>query len=132
MTEHVDPWRDHVSRFRILDAQVTAVPDPGEMLVVAGLKLLVTEGRQEALRDDDDKGQPGPSVLEYFCRVTVEDTEESEAWTGQGARIVITGIHENGSRITIAGAGVFGRDDKEMLELEFDVLPQMKVLCGDR
>lgn len=130
MTEHADPWRDHVSRFRILDAQVTAVPDAGEMLAVADLNLLVTEGRQEALRDDD-KGQPGPSVLEYFCRVTVEETREPEAWTGLGARIVITGIHENGSRITIAGAGAFGRDDKGRLELEFDALPQMKVLGRD-
>jgi hypothetical protein len=130
MTEHVDPWRDHVSTFRILDAQVTAVPDSGEMLVVAGLNLLVTEGRQEALRDDD-KGQPGPSVLEYFCRVTVAGTEELQTWEGQAARIVITGIHENGSRITIAGAGAFGSDDKGSLELEFDALPQMKALSED-
>jgi hypothetical protein len=126
MSEPSDPWLCHASTFRVLGAQITAVPESSEMLVETGLKLLVTEGRQEALRDDD-KGQPAPSVLEYFCRVTLEGAEEPQAWTGEDAQIVITGLHENGFQITIAGPGVFGRDDKGSLEMEFEAMPQMKV-----
>lgn len=127
MTDEPHPWHQHVSAFKVRDAQVTAIPAGGEMIVEAGLNLLVEEGRQESLRDDED-GNPAPSVLEYFCRVTLDGAEEPQSWAGEDANIVITGVHENGSRITIAGAGAIGRDDKGSLELEFETMPQMKVV----
>lgn len=127
MDEVIDPWCKHVSAFRIINAQVTAVPDGGEMIVRDSLNLLVEEGRQEALRDDE-KGNAAPSALEYFCRVTLDGAGEPQVWTGEDARIVISGIHENGSRITIAGPGAVGSDEKGSLELEFEKMPQMKVV----
>lgn len=121
------PWHQHVATFKVLNAQVTAIPNVGEMIVEAGLDLVVEEGRQEWLRDDE-QGNAAPSVLQYFCRVTLEGADHPEAWTGEDAKIVITGVHENGSHITIAGDGSIGRDDKGSLELEFEALPQMKVV----
>jgi hypothetical protein len=115
-----------VSRFRILSAHVTAVPNEGKMVVVASFTLLATEDRQEALRDDG-KGQPGPSALEYFCPGTVDETEDSHAWNGQGIRIVFTGIHEMARtpRLLVLEHSM---ESTRSLKLEV-ALPQIKVFC---
>lgn len=130
MIEPEDPWSANVSRFRVRDAHVTALPAQGEIFVQRNLTLVVAEGRQEALRNDH-QGEPAPSMLEYFCRVTLDDAPEPQSWSGTDAQVVISGAHENGAEITIAGEGAIGFDDGGNLEIEFEKAPQMAVVLNE-
>lgn len=128
--ELTDPWAAHLSRFRIAEAQVTAVPvePPGDDLtVLRNLTLIVEEGRYEALREDA-AGAPAPSVLEYGCYVREEGAPSPDSWAGVDAHIVIAGTHENGWAVTVAGLGAIGRDDGGSLEIAFERPPQMAVI----
>lgn len=122
----VDPWAAHVRKFGIADAQITGTQPDGELLVRHGLALIVQEGRYETLVDDE-AGRPAPSLLAYGCFVTLAGADEAGSWSGTDMQIVITGTHENGWRITIAGLGALGYDDKGSLEVQFDVPPSMAV-----
>ncbi|EMD81927.1 hypothetical protein C725_2716 [Pacificimonas flava] len=42
-------------------------------------------------------------------------------------QIVVTGTHQNGSRITIAGPGAVGFDDAGLLGIEFEKPPAIVV-----
>jgi len=42
-------------------------------------------------------------------------------------QLVITGTHENGARITIAGLGAIGFDDDGSPRIEFENAPEMVV-----
>lgn len=42
-------------------------------------------------------------------------------------QIVVNGMHQNGSRITIAGLGAVGFDDEGSLGIEFEKPPEMVV-----
>ena len=46
-------------------------------------------------------------------------------------QIVLTGMHQNGSRITIAGPGAVGFDDAGSLGIEFEKPPEMVVSRTD-
>lgn len=131
MTKDLSPWHQHVSTFRKSDAQVTALTAGGELIVIAALRLVIREGREEML-GDDPSGGPGPSALRPFCRVTLDGAGEPLSWSGQEASIVVTGTHENGCQITIAGKGSLGWDDKGSLEFAFEPAPQMKVISVTR
>lgn len=127
MTKDLSPWHQHVSTFRMSDAQVTALPAGGELIVVAAPRLVIHEGREEIVRDDPS-GESGFSALKPFCRVTLDGAGEPHSWSGREASIVINGIHENGFQITIAGKGFLGWDDNGSLELDFEPAPQMRVI----
>ncbi len=120
-----DPWAAHVCRFRITQAQVTATTAE-TLLVRHGLDLTVEEGRYENL-EDDEAGQPAPSSLRYDCTVRLTDAGNLESWSGTEMQVVITGSHENGWRITIAGLGAVGYADPGGLEINFEKSPRMSI-----
>lgn len=122
----VDPLSAHVTRFAVTGAQVTGSSADGALLVRHGLQLMVEEGRYETLVDDE-AGRPAPSIMEYGCFVAVADAAEADSWSGIDVHVVITGIHENGCRITIAGPGAVGNNDKSSLEIHFEGPPTMAV-----
>lgn len=121
-----DPWDMHVARFRITSAQIAIIPTTGEISVHHDLDLIVEEGREEALRDDGNH-KPTPSALEYFCRLTIADARPFESWSGIDAKIVVSGRHETGCPITLAGDGSIGRDDNGNIEAMFETPPQILV-----
>ena len=122
-----DPWAVHTLKFRVRNAQITAIPERAPVIVEHGLTLVVEEGRFHSLNVDAD-GRDVPSTLRYMCVVNVEGTGETDSWSGVEARIVITGMHENGSPITITGIGGIGRTDKRTTEISFDEHPEMVVI----
>lgn len=124
--EPEDPWLAHVSRFSVSGAQVTGSSPDGSLLVRHGLNLVVEEGRYETLVDNE-AGKPAPSIMEYACFVRLADAAEPDSWTGTDMHVVVTGLHGNGWRITIAGPGAVGFDDKGSLEIHFDQSPKMAV-----
>lgn len=128
-----DPWAAHVSRFRVSSAYVTATPlEPSEadLTFLAGLTMIVEEGRYEALRDDG-KGAAAPSVLEYGCFVREEGLPPPSSWVGVDSHVVVTGMHANGWPITIAGAGAIGHDEAGRIEISFERPPRMSVIDPD-
>lgn len=66
-----DPWAFHVTRFRVRDARITAIPTEGSAIVEHRLSLIVEEGRYHSLHDGPD-GKPAPSTLGYMCFVTID------------------------------------------------------------
>lgn len=133
-SDELDPWVAHLSRFRIADAQVTAVPgEPpnDDLTVLRSLSLVVEEGRYENLREDA-AGQPAPSMLVYGCYVREAGSPLSSSWAGSDAHIVINGTHENGWAVTIAGPGAIGRDENGALEISFELPPRMAVVSPER
>lgn len=131
--DELDPWVAHLSRFRIANAQVTAVPGepPNDDLTVLGnLSLIVEEGRYENLREYA-AGEPAPSMLVYGCYVRELDSPPPSSWAGSEAHIVITGTHENGWAVTVAGQGSIGRDDNAALEISFDHPPRIAVISPE-
>lgn len=131
--EPVDPWSAHLSRFRIAKAQLTATPLPPsneELTVLVGLSLVVEEGRYENLREHA-AGAPAPSTLEYGCYVSEEGAAAPDSWAGTDAHVVITGTHENGWAVTVAGAGAIGRDRSGRLEISFERPPRMAVISPE-
>ena len=124
--EVIDPWSAHVSHFDIRDAQVTGIGSDGEVFVRHDLSLTVQEGRYEHL-SEDEKGQPTPSRLCYGCSIRTSGTSIPDYWSGSDMQIVLTGMHQNGSRITIAGPGAVGFDDAGSLGIEFEKPPEMVV-----
>lgn len=121
-----DPWSMHVARFRILDAQLTAIPESEGMIAQHGMTILVEEGRAEVRRDLENADSTA-AALEYFCRATVAGAPAPDSWSGTDAKIVVTGRHENGWRVALAGDGLIGRDNNGNLEAEFDRPPQIAV-----
>ena len=124
MTE--DPWAAHISSFEIKGAQIAGVEQGGNVLVRHDLHLRVTEGRFEHLADDD-RGRPAPSNLRYSCHADVVGASVPDYWSGTDMQLVITGTHENGARITIAGLGAIGFDDDGSPRIEFENAPEMVV-----
>lgn len=116
----------HVARFRILEAQLTAIPESEGMIAKHGMTILVEEGRAEVRRDLENADST-TAALEYFCRVTVAGAPAPDSWSGTEAKIVVTGLHENGWRVTLAGDGLIGQDNNGNLEAEFDRPPQIAV-----
>lgn len=128
-----DPWAAHLAVFRITDAQITASPIPPsdeELTVWASLTLVVEEGRYEHLREDAT-GAPAPSALVYGCYVREDGAPPTSSWAGTDAHIVITGRHENGWAVTVAGVGAIGRDETGTLEISFEQPPQVAVIGPD-
>lgn len=121
-----DPWSVHITRFEVLDAQVTGVPDEGDLFVRTGLCLAIEEGRYEHILEDDDGG-PVPSALAYGCSITISGAAEATSWSGIEMQVLVTGRHENGTDITIAGVGALGFDNANSLEVHFDVPPRIAV-----
>lgn len=128
--EQGDPWARNIAQFVLSEASVTILPEGDEMTTRHGLRLLVSEGRQEELRDDE-RGRPAPSVLSYVMRICVADAPEPTACIYSDANIVVVGIHPNGTTITIAGMGLAGWDDLAGLQLEFARPPQMSAHWPD-
>ena len=124
--EVIDPWSAHVSRFEIRDAQVTGMRPDGEVFVRHDLSLTVQEGRFEHL-SEDEHGQPVPSRLCYGCTIRISGAAPPDYWSGTDMQIVVNGMHQNGSRITIAGLGAVGFDDEGSLGIEFEKPPEMVV-----
>lgn len=87
-----------------------------------GLDLKVSEGRFHSLCEGED-GSIAPSQLSYQCFIRQSGTDDPEAWMGEDATIVITGVHENGRQVTISGKGIFGADERNLMELCFDSMP---------
>lgn len=128
--DQLDPWIAHLSRFSIANAQVTAIPvEPpdGDLTVLGNLHLVVEEGRYEHLREDA-AGAPAPSALVYGCYVREAGLPPPSSWAGSDAQIVITGMHENGWDVTIAGPGAIGRDENGALEISFERPPRIAVI----
>ena len=121
-----DPWAAHVTRFEIADAQLTGMVPDGQVLVRHDLTLTVQEGRFEHLTEDE-QGQPTPSRLCYGCAIRTSGAAPPDYWSGVDMQIVVTGTHQNGSRITIAGPGAVGFDDAGSLGIEFETPPEMVV-----
>lgn len=121
-----DPWASHLSVFEIRNAQVTGFEPDGKVLVRHDLHLTVTEGRFEHLAEDQH-GKPAPSFLSYGCSIAISGAPASNCWSGTDMQIVVTGKHQNGAQITIAGAGAIGFDDAGSLGIEFDRAPEMVV-----
>lgn len=122
-----NPWGIHTLRFRVRNAQITAIPEGAPVIVKHGLSLVVEEGRFHSLNVDAE-GRNAPSTLRYMCFVNIDGAGETDSWSGIDARIVITGVHENGSPITITGMGSIGKTDRDMTELSFDEQPEMVVI----
>lgn len=122
----VDPWAAHISSFEIKDAQITGIEQGGNVLVRHDLHLRVTEGRFEHLAEDD-RGKPAPSNLRYGCHIDVVGAPAQDYWSGTDMQLVITGTHENGARITIAGHGAIGFDDDGVPSMQFETAPEMVV-----
>lgn len=128
-----DPWVAHLSRFRIDDTQVTAIPVAHldeDLTVLRNLSLIVEEGRYEHLREDA-AGAPAPSTLVYGCYVREVGSPPPSSWAGSDAHIVITGTHENGWAVTIAGPGAIGRDGNGALEISFEHPPRIAVISPE-
>jgi hypothetical protein len=112
---------------------VTAIPvePPNENLtVLRNLSLIVEEGRYEHLREDA-AGAPAPSTLIYGCYVREVGLPPPSSWAGSDAHIVITGTHENGWDVTIAGPGAIGWDENGALEINFERPPRVAVISPD-
>ena len=124
MTE--DPWAAHISTFEINSAQITGVEQSGKVLVRHNLHLRVIEGRFEHL-SEDARGKPTPSKLRYGCFIEAVGAPARDYWSGSDMQLVVTGTHENGARITIAGLGAIGFDDDGFPSLEFEKAPEMVV-----
>lgn len=124
--EPVDPWSAHVTRFQIRDAHVTGTPKDGALTTLHGLTLVVEEGRYETFTVDEAKNNL-PAALAYGCFIRPDGAAESDSWSGTDMAIVITGLHENGWRITIAGDGALGFDNTGSLEIHFEEAPRMAV-----
>lgn len=122
-----NPWNAHALKFRVRNAQITAIPEDAPVIVEHGLSLVVEEGRFHSLNVDDD-GRDAPSTLRYMCFVNTDGAGETDSWSGIDARIVITGVHENGSPITITGMGFIGKTDKGATELSFEEQPEIVVI----
>lgn len=132
MTEQIeDPWSAHVCRFGVTGAHVTGTQPDGSILVRHGLDLIVEEGRYETLMDDG-AGKPAPSVLAYGCFVTLAGAAEADSWSGIDMQVVITGKHQNGWHITIAGAGAVGNNASGSLEIHFETPPSTAVYEEDQ
>lgn len=128
-----DPWAVHVAAFRITKAQITATPLPASdevLTVLTGMTLVVEEGRYEYLQEDAT-GAPAPSALVYGCYVREVGAPPTSSWIGTDAHIVITGTHENGWGVTIAGVGAIGRDEAGTLEISFERPPPMAVIAPE-
>jgi hypothetical protein len=124
--EPVDPWSAHVTRFQIRDAHVTGTPKDGALATHHGLTLIVEEGRYETFSVEEAK-KDLPAALAYGCFIRPAGASDSESWSGTDMAIVVTGIHENGWRITIAGDGALGYDEDGSLEIHFEEAPRMAV-----
>ena len=98
-----------------------------DLTVLGNLRLVVEEGRYEHLREDA-AGAPAPSALLYGCYVREVGLPPPSSWAGSDAQIVITGMHENGWDVTIAGPGAIGRDENGTLEISFERLPRIAVI----
>ena len=121
-----DPWAAHVTHFEMAEAQLTGVEADGQVLVRHDLTLTVQEGRFEILTEDE-KGRPAPSRLCYGCTIRTSGAAPPDYWSGVDMQIVVTGTHQNGSRITIVGPGGVGFDDAGSLGIEFEQPPDMVV-----
>lgn len=94
------------------------------MFVRHDLSLTVQEGRFEHLTEDEN-GRPPPSRLCYSCTMRTSGTATPDYWSGTDMQIVVTGMHQNGSRITIAGPDAVGFDDADSLGIEFEIAPDI-------
>lgn len=121
-----DPWAAHVTSFDITDAELTGIEPGGQVLVSHDLTLTVQEGRFEILTEDE-KGRPTPSRLCYGCTIRTSGAATPDYWSGVDMQIVVTGTHQNGSRIIIVGPGAVGFDDAGSLGIEFEQPPEMIV-----
>ncbi len=119
-------WDDLVVKFRILDAQITAIATDKPVIVKHGLSLVVEEGRYETI-PEDELDKVGQARLVYLCHVNVNGAPPMDAWVGEPAQIVITGRHENGCQITLAGVGDIGEDEHHTLEISFETAPEIVV-----
>ena len=114
----------HVARFRILEAQLTAIPESEGMIAQHGMTILVEEGRAEVRRDLENAEFDGGGARIFLSRYR-RRRARANSWSGTDAKIVVTGRHENGWRVALAGDGLIGRDNNGNLEAEFDRPPQI-------
>ena len=60
-----DPWSMHVARFRVIEAQLTALPENDGLISHHGMTLLVEEGREEVRRDLENADSTA-AALDFF------------------------------------------------------------------
>lgn len=111
-------------RPRLTGARITAILEDAPVIVEQGLTLVVEEGRYEMITEED-MNTPERFRLVYQCYVNVEGSAVAASWSGTDAQIVITDAHENGTVITIVGAGVIGKENNGATKVSFETAPAM-------
>jgi hypothetical protein len=91
------------------------------------LKLTTINMLYNAKRKHTKNGMLSPVEFERQHETITEDVYKSWGYSMRRALIVLTGTHQNGSRITIAGSGAVGFDDAGSLGIEFEKPPEMVV-----
>lgn len=66
----------------------------------------------------------------YSCFIRPSGAPEPTLWVGTDMHVVITGRHQNGWMVTLAGDAALGFDDADVLEIHFERPPQMAVEKG--
>ncbi len=114
-------WRSTTYEFDLRDVELVATfGQDGGGLTERPAKLACTEGRLETYTYHQGKRL---NRLEYHFGFAESDEPDPIASASSQARIVITGVHENGLSIEIRGNGWVGYDDKGNLEGRFDHPP---------
>lgn len=117
-TDARGPWAMHIATWSVAGASITAVVPGGPLLTVHGLAVLVEEGRQEVIADD------GSVSLDNICRITQLGAAAPDSLVSADGSIVVTGKHELGMMLTLAGDGIVGHDNNGSLEIEFVAPPR--------